>query len=463
MNSSDSERMAGMLELSGLQPLNTRSKKADVSAEALAKVDSSATALAEADVVIYNSCGVRQMAENRVYGQIHNLRKTNPNIKIILTGCLANRPDVQRRLKNKVDLFCEIKDFPEKISALLAAFPQHRRLAQSDEPADFSHYLSLTPKYLNQHSVHVPIMTGCNNFCSYCVVPYARGPEWSRPVDEIIAEIKQLLKNGAKEITLLGQNVNSYNYVDAKKSKIDFPKLLRKIEKLPCHFWIRFMSSHSKDYSAELIELVTKSKKICEHIHLPIQAGSDEILRKMNRKYTAKDYLELVEEIKSAFKKNKPDELFSLTTDIIIGFPGETKKQFLESAKIMETVKYDLAFFGQFSPRPGTVAWKMKDNVSKEEKARRENYLNDILAKTTYAKNKKYQNRTLEILIDKQSDSDGNDKKFTYFGHTRTLKNVKVFSDKNNLVGEFIRAKITKANVWNLESSLTKRQEKTTK
>ena len=127
MNSSDSERMAGMLELSGLQPLNTRSKKADVSAEALAKVDSSATALAEADVVIYNSCGVRQMAENRVYGQIHNLRKTNPNIKIILTGCLANRPDVQRRLKNKVDLFCEIKDFPEKISALLAAFPQHMR------------------------------------------------------------------------------------------------------------------------------------------------------------------------------------------------------------------------------------------------------------------------------------------------------------------------------------------------
>jgi len=228
---------------------------------------------------------------------------------------------------------------------------------------------------------------------------------------------------------------------------IIFPKLLKKIEKIPGHFWIRFMSSHPKDFSDELIETIAKSKKVCEHIHLPIQAGSDKILEAMNRKYTAKHYLSLIKKIRLAFKKYKPDALYSLTSDIIVGFPGETKKDFLETAKIMEWVKYDLVYFGQFSPRPGTVAWKLKDNVSKKEKVRRERLLNAILARTTLAKNKKYVGKTLEVLIDSEKNG-------FYFGRTRSGKDVKIKTDQKNLVGTFVKVKIIKANIWNLEAGL---------
>ena len=437
MNISDSERIAGLLELNGLTPVYKKDGEADLSAEALA----------QADLVIFNTCGIRQMAEDRAYGQIHNLRKNNPKIKIILTGCLANREDVQKRLKDKVDYFCEIKN----IEAILHTIG-------SD-----CNYLKIIPKYSHEHTAQVPIMTGCNNFCSYCVVPYARGREVSRPASEIIAEIKTLIEKGCKEITLLGQNVNSYNYMTPLKALgasslrhqvpsatttfTTFPNLLQKIEKIPGNFWIRFMSSHPKDFSSELIETIAKSKKICEHIHLPLQAGSDKILTAMNRKYTAKHYFSLVRKIRSAFKKNKPGTPYSLTSDIIVGFPGETKKDFLETAESMKKIKYDLVYFGQFSPRPGTAAWKLKDNVSKAEKVRRERFLNEILAKTTYAKNKKYVGKILKVLIDSEKNG-------FYFGRTRSGKDVKIKTNQTNLIGTFVKVKITKANIWNLEGNL---------
>ena len=421
MNISDSERIAGLLEKPHPNPLLGKEREFKLASEITA-----------ADLVIFNTCGIRQMAEDRAYGQIHNLRKNNPQIKIILTGCLANRKDVQRRLKDKVNFFCEIKNIENIIDAL-----------NTD-----CNYLNIAPKYSNKHSALVPIMTGCNNFCSYCVVPYARGQEISRPASEIITEIKNLLKNGCKEIMLLGQNVNSYAY-----AKIIFPKLLRKIEKIPGHFRIRFMSSHPKDFSDELIETIAKSKKVCEQIHLPIQAGSDKILTAMNRKYTTKHYLSLIKKIRATFKKYKLDTPYSLTSDIIVGFPGETKKNFMETAKIMEKVKYDMVYFGQFSPRPGTVAWKLKDSISKQEKIRRERFLNDILAETTCAKNKKYVGKILEVLVDSEKNE-------CYFGRTRSGKDVKIITNRKNLVGNFIKVKITKANIWNLEAHVPMRHEK---
>ncbi len=452
MNYSDSERIAAILEKNNIKPVSDIQK---------------------ASIVIFNTCGIRQAAEDRALSIIHTLRKKYPDMKIVLTGCLANRKDIQKKLKNKVDLFFPINKF-DLFENFIIASQRLVRLGRKNYLPDKENiaYLSIKPKYKNNYSAFVPIMTGCNNFCSYCVVPYARGREVSRPAKEIICEIKNLIKNGCKEIILLGQNVNSYN-----DGKINFPQLLKKINAIPGKFWIRFVSSHPKDFSDELIETITKSKKVCEHIHLPIQAGSDKILQKMNRKYTAKHYLNLIRKIKNAFKKYKPNTLYSLTSDIIVGFPGETKKQFLESAKIMEKAKYDLVFFGQFSPRPETVAWKMKDNVSKIEKARREKFLNEILKKTALSNNKKYKNTVQEVLIISTGsksplngllEPDG----YIHFGKTRTGKNVKIHLTPclagrqaalslpkrggDNLVGKFIKVKITKANVWNLEGKLEK-------
>lgn len=459
MNISDSERIAGFLESKGYE---------------------TASSISDAALVIFNTCGVRQAAENRVYSLIHNLRVKSEKskvhkVRVVLTGCLANRKDVQRRLKDKVDLFCEIKNFPEKIKNILAT--------QSAKTSDVHHppcsfdircpnedYLNIIPKYQNNFQAFIPIMTGCNNFCSYCVVPYARGREASRPAEEIIAEVKNLVKLGYKSITLLGQNVNSYKskvhkVIKSVKSieEINFSKLLKEINKIPGKFWIQFVSSHPKDMSDELIETIAESKKVCELIHLPIQSGSDEILAKMNRKYTAKHYLNLVRKIRSAFKKHKPETLFALTSDIIVGFPTETKKQFLQSAEIMQKAKYDMVYFGQYSPRPGTAAWKMKDNVSKAEKAKREQFLNEILKKTTFKNNKKYLNTAQEVLIEKEdfpraklleSKSLALGKQHIYFGKTRTGKNVKIISNKKDLIGKFVKVKITKANVWNLEGTM---------
>ncbi len=420
MNISDSERIAGFLEMAGLLPSEN---------------------IKRANLVIFNTCGVRQAAENRAYTLIHNLKKNYPNKKIILTGCLADRKDVQRRLKNKVDLFLPIKD----ISKIQSAGWRTNLKIKNSEICDSS-YLNIPPKHTDSFTAYVPIMTGCNNFCSYCVVPYARGREVSRPADEIIKEVRSLIKKGYKEIVLLGQNVNSY-----KDNKINFSKLLKKINAIPGDFWISFISSHPKDFSDKLVKTIAKSKKVCEWVHLPIQAGNDKILEKMNRRYTQSQYLKIIEKTKKAFKKYKPGVLFSLTSDIIVGFPSETKKQFIDSAKVMEKCRFDMVFFGQFSPRPGTAAWKLKDNVSKKEKAGREKFLNNILAKTIFENNKKYVGQTMEVLIDSKAKLREASGKNIYFGRTRTMKNVKITSDKDNLVGKIVKVKITKANVWNLE------------
>ena len=432
MNHSDSERIDAFMQKNGFSKpkINDEEK---LTPETLKNID----------IFIINTCGIRQMAEDRVFGLIKNLRKNNPKIKIVITGCLADRKDIHKRMKD-VNLFTAIKNFPKDVSGII-----HNTKNLSKENID---YLSIRPKHNNSFQAYVPIMTGCNNFCSYCVVPYARGREISRPADEIIDEIKNLIKNDCKHIILLGQNVNSYASKVYKVSKvrkekieeINFSKLLKMIDKIPGKFWISFVSSHPKDVNDEMIETVARCKKVCENFHLPIQSGNNSILEKMNRKYSAKDYLKITKKIKIAFKKHKPDLPFAITSDIIVGFPGETKKQLEDSAKVMREVKFDMVFFGQFSPRPGTAAWKMKDNVSKKEKESRMKYLNEILKKTTLANNKQYLGKKLNVLIEQQKDD-------FYFGKTRSGKNVKITSNKKDLIGKIIKVRITRISTWNLE------------
>ena len=434
MNTSDSERIASFLEQKSLSSSPFCKGRGFIPAK---KIE-------DADLVVFNTCGIRQAAENRAYGMIHDLRKKHKDVKIIMTGCLANRKDVQIRMKKVVDLFFSINDF-EKFGNFLCHPNRSGGISDSDSSISLRYtqhdiaYLSINPKHANKFQALVPIMTGCNNFCSYCVVPYARGREVSRPAQEIEKEIRTLIKKGYKHITLLGQNVNSY-----KDNTINFSQLLKKINAIPENFWISFVSSHPKDFSNELIETIAKCKKVCEWLHLPIQAGNDKVLEKMNRGYSQKHYLGLIKKIRLAFKKYKPNSLYSISSDIIVGFPGETKKQFLDSAEVMRKAKFDMVFFGQFSPRPGTKAFQMKDNVSRKEKSRREKLLNEILKKTALKNNKKYVGRKMEVLIEKQTGS-------ICFGKTRTMKNIKLYSNKKNLFGKIVKIKITSASVWNLK------------
>jgi len=325
-------------------------------------------------------------------------------------------------------------------------------------------------------------MTGCNNFCSYCAVPYTRGREISRPAKEILCEIKILIKKGYKEIWLLGQNVNSYQSIgknssavaSAKADKIiKFHDLLKMVNEITGNFWIRFTSSHPKpstraelgagpvphrnkvsgagDFSwDELIGTMANCKKVTEYLNLPVQSGDDKILKKMNRPYTIKKYKEIVRKIRNKIPR------ISLSTDIIVGFPGETKKQFQNTIKLFRKIKYDMAYIAKYSPRAGTIASKLKDSVSAKEKERRYKVLTEILKKTALEKNKEYIGKEVKVLVERQETSD---KRQVYFGKTRTYKTVKIHNSQflihnSDLVGQFVKVKIIDALPWGLKGKL---------
>ncbi|MDD5552181.1 MAG: tRNA (N6-isopentenyl adenosine(37)-C2)-methylthiotransferase MiaB [Candidatus Pacebacteria bacterium] len=349
MNESDSERIAAVLENAELSPAKTED---------------------EADFIIINMCSVRKKSVDKVFKKISIIRAKNKKVKIALTGCILNRD--KKKFKKMTDPIFRIDEL-QKLPKLLQHITENKRQT--------THYLKIIPKYKKSNSAYIPIMTGCNNFCSYCVVPYTRGREVSRPDKDIISEIKKLLKKGKKTICLLGQNVNSYNYkqtTDNKQQKITFPRLLKKLEKLPGNFEITFLTSHPKDFSDELIKIIAKSEKIKKYIHLPVQAGSNKILKKMNRNYTREHYLKLIDKIKNTI----PD--VELSTDIIVGFPGEAKKDFKDTVDLVKEVKFSKAYINKYSPRPGTAAEKLKDNVVKKEKERREKILRSFFIKNKH-------------------------------------------------------------------------------
>jgi tRNA-2-methylthio-N6-dimethylallyladenosine synthase len=462
MNKSDSERIAGYLDSYGLKSVEKYQ---------------------QADVVIINTCGVRQSAEDRVYGLAPKIKKENKKAclrrqaKLVITGCLANREDVKKRLAGVVDVWLAIND--------LAKLAEKLKLGRANK---IKNYLEIPAKHESRISAFVPIGNGCNNFCAYCVVPYARGQEIYRPAEEILDEVKCLVDKGYKEITLIAQNVNSYVcHCEEERSddaaisslhktsrsprpkasglamtvnkQINFSQLLKMVNDIPGEFWIRFATSHPKDMSDELIKTIAECDKVCEHVHLPAQAGDNRILRAMNRNYTIEHYESLIKKNRQAMPN------VAITTDIIVGFPGETKKEFGQTAKLFKKIKFDMAYIAQYSPRFGTAASKLKDDITKSEKKNREEELMKILRQTALENNKKYINQEVDVLIMGES-KDGQ-----YFGNTRNNKNVKINplsmkyithnkKQEDNVIGKFVKVKITKAQDFGLEGELVKEKKK---
>ena len=435
MNKSDSERVASVLEQNGYKKSDNKNRS---------------------DLVVVNTCGVRQAAEDRIYGLIPEIKRKSASrrkkVKIILTGCLVERADVRRRLKNYVDFWLPIY----KITNY--EFPwssQDKRITNEISKKNINcyndNYLKIQPKYESKFSAFLPIGNGCDNFCSYCVVPYARGREVYRPLKDILAEVKTLVKKNYKEIILIAQNVNSY-----KSGKTDFADLLKQADNINGDFWIRFLTSHPKDMSAKLIKVIADSKKVCRHIHLPVQAGDDKILKAMNRKYSIKHYVNLIKKIRKAISG------VSITTDIIVGFPGQTKKEFNNSVRLIKKIKFDLVYVVRYSPRPGTVAFKLVDDVSKVEKKRREEKLMQTLKEVVIKNNKKYLGKTLKVLVE------GINKKNELFGSTETAKTVRILAKDLNqrlprslalprndkLIGEFVLVKINKLRALGLDGEI---------
>ncbi len=340
MNARDSEKLVGVLEQIGYQE----------------EVDED-----KADFVIYNTCTVRENANMRVYGrlgQLKHAKKMNPHMMIGLCGCMMQEPHVVEKLKKSyrfVDIIFGTHNIYKFAELIATRYESQRMVIDIWKDTDkIVEDLPSERKFSFKSGVN--IMFGCNNFCSYCIVPYVRGRERSRNPKDIIREIETLVADGVVEVMLLGQNVNSYG--KNLEEPMTFAQLLTEIEKIDGLERIRFMTSHPKDLSDELIEVMKNSKKICKHLHLPVQSGSTEILKKMNRRYTKEQYLELVDKIKAAV----PD--ISLTTDIIVGFPGETEEDFLETMDVVKKVRYDSAFTFIYSKRTGTPAAIMENQIS---------------------------------------------------------------------------------------------------
>src|SRR3989339_497442 len=373
-------------------------------------------------VLIFNTCSVRQKAEDRIFGlnnKLENLKVKSPELKIILTGCMMHysEKDLKKRLP-LFDYFIDIK----KIKTLEKILPKIKILENKG---------LLAEKTDSKISALIPISHCCDNFCAYCIVPIARGRETSRTVVDVIGDIKKAVANGAKEIWLLGQTVNSY-----KNEGVKFHNLLRLINDIDGDFWIRFTSPHPKYFSDELIKAMAECEKFAHYLNLPVQSGNNTVLKRMGRPYTVGHYKKLVGKIRKAM----PD--IAISTDIIVGFPGETRKQFEDTKKLFEEIKYDMAFISEYSPRPKTAAAKMfKDDVPHQEKGKRKNELNEILKKTALENNKKLVGQIVKVL---NGRTEGN----------KPIEITNVKPSMLNIKNNFVSAKIIKASIWSLKGKL---------
>ena len=426
MNEHDSETIAGMLEDAGYVENTVRE---------------------DADVIVMNTCSVRENADNRFFGQlgvIKKIKEKHPDAIIAVCGCMMQQEHIIKRLKAKyswVDIIfgtMSIQDFPQLLADCLAKREKVMSVYKNQE-----HIIEGLPVHRKfRHKSFVNIMNGCNNFCTYCIVPYTRGRERSRAPEDIVAEITGLVADGVKEVTLLGQNVNSYgNNCDFD---CDFAELIRKINTIEGLERIRFMTSHPKDLSDRLIQAFVDCEKLCRHIHLPVQSGSTETLRRMNRRYTKEDYLALVEKIRAAV----PD--IAITTDIIVGFPGETEEDFDETLDLVRRVRYDSAFTFLYSIRTGTPAAEYDEQIPDDVKHERFERLVDAVNEITAEKNALYQDKVVKVLVEGES---ARGEKGTYSGRTDTFKLVNFDSDKD-LTGQMVDIKITDAKTFSLFGEL---------
>ena len=381
MNARDSEKLRGILEAIGYVKVERE----------------------EADLVIYNTCTVRENANQRVYGRLgylHSLKKKNPHMKIGLCGCMMQEPQVVEKLQKSyrfVDLIFGTHNIYKLAELLAQALDQEGMVVDIWKDTDrIVENLPVDRKYPFKSGVN--IMFGCNNFCSYCIVPYVRGRERSRKPEEILGEIRNLVEDGVKEIMLLGQNVNSYG--KNLEVPLSFAELLKQVAEIEGLERIRFMTSHPKDLSQELIEVMSTYPNICPHLHLPVQSGSSEILKKMNRRYTKEAYLDLVDRIRRAM----PD--ISLTTDIIVGFPGETEEDFLETLDLVEKVRYDSAFTFIYSKRTGTPAAAMDHQVPEEVVKDRFDRLLARVQEIARDQSARFEGRTMDVLVESVNEQD---------------------------------------------------------
>ena len=424
MNEHDSENLAGMLDAMGYE----------------------ATLMTnDCDLIIYNTCAVRENAELKVYGNLGHLKlakRKNPDLKIAVCGCMMQQPHVVKEIKSKykhVDLVFgthNLYKFPELLTNTMDS--DSILVDVWDVDGEVVEGLRSSRKF--ELKAFVNIMYGCNNFCTYCIVPYTRGRERSRTPEDIINEIKELAANGTKEITLLGQNVDSYG--KTLEEDITFAQLLRMVNEVEGLERIRFMTSHPKDISDEVIYAMRDCDKVCEFLHLPVQCGYTSLLKKMNRHYSKEDYLRIIEKAKAEI----PGIAFS--TDLMIGFPGETEEDLLDTIDVVEKVKYDNAFTFIYSKREGTPAAKMEDQIPEDVKHERFNRVlakvNEILA----GLNAQYVGKTVEVLIEGKSKTD--ESKFTGRTRQNKLVNFTVKNPEADLLGKLMNVKITEATTFSL-------------
>lgn len=418
MNEHDSEVIDGLLTERGFSSVKERK---------------------DASIVIINTCSVRDNADKRFFGTLGQLKKrkeSDPSFIVCVCGCMMQQQRVVDTIKAKypwVDVIFgtnSIHHIPELIEKVAIEKEKVVDIIENTEEI----VEGLPAKRLFNHKALVNIMFGCNNFCTYCIVPYTRGREKSRAPEDIVAEVKGLVADGVKEIMLLGQNVNSYD-----GNGTSFAELLKMLNDVDGLERIRFMTSNPKDLSDELIEAFAVCDKLCRNLHLPIQSGSNRVLKRMNRKYTREDYLKLIEKL----RKTVPD--ITLSTDIIVGFPGETNEDFEETLSIVKEVEYDSAFTFIYSIRKGTPAEKFEDQIEESEKHRRFDLLVNAVNEISEKKNKAYQDRVEKVLVDGVSKND----KSTLTGRTDGFKLVN-FAGKKELIGSIVDVKITDAKTFSL-------------
>ena len=415
MNVHESEKIAGMLTELGYSQCEN---------------------IAAADVVVFNTCCIRENAENHAFGNIGMLKKLKSSKRdmiIAVGGCLPQQMGKADNLHEKfpyVDIIFGTHNL-HKFKEYLLLKQTRRKSVIKIEDDDGIIFEDDKPFRTSYPNAWVNITYGCNNFCSYCIVPYVRGRERSRKSENILAEIRNLIKDGYKEITLLGQNVNSYGN---GTNDLSFPELLEKIAAMDGKFRLRFMTSHPKDFSEELAKVIAENPKICRQVHLPVQSGSDAILKAMNRKYTSADYLKKIE----ILKKYVPD--CAVTTDLIVGFPGETEEDFKATLELVNRVDYSSAFTFVYSRRNGTVAASMPDQIPEEVSKDRIIRLVELVNTLTREHSKKYVGKTVEVLCEGYDD-----KKRMYLGRDEYGR-MGYFENDKDVIGEFVDIKITNAN-----------------
>lgn len=423
MNEHDSETLAGMLSQRGYSESVERDS---------------------ADIVIINTCSVRENADKRFFGtlgQLKRKKKTDPNFTVCVCGCMMQQQHVIDSIKEKypwVDIIFgthNIHQFPQLLESVMSE--KEKVINVWEDGGEIIE--GLPAKRLYQHKAFVNIMYGCNNFCTYCIVPYTRGRERSRKPDDILQEVKRLVSDGVKEVTLLGQNVNSYHGDD----KTDFADLIYLLNDIVGLERIRFMTSHPKDLSDKLIQAYVDCDKLCNYIHLPVQSGSSRILERMNRKYSKEAYLTIIDKLKDAVPS------ITISTDIIVGFPGETEKDFEETLDLVRTVEYDSAFTFLYSIRKGTPAEKYEEQIPEEVKHERFNRLVDTINAISAKKNAAYTGRIEKILVEGTSKT--NDQ--TYTGRTEGFKLVNFRGDRE-MIGQIIKVKILEGKTFSLEGEI---------